>query len=84
MNIINNIYIYNVDTHETIQSNENIEKSLSGKSSFRSSTCVMVLCYGPFSCNLILRVPLTVKYFFIVPQFLGFISQASIIRIQTH
>ena len=60
MNAITKIYIYNMHTSEIIQSNQNIEKSLSGKSQLKSSICVMVL-YGPFSFNLILAVPLTVK-----------------------
>ena len=46
--------------HEAIQSNQNFEKSLSGKSSFKSSICAMILD-GPFSWNLILTVPLTIK-----------------------
>ena len=60
MNTIIKINIYNVHTHETIQSNQNIEKSSSGKSSFKSSICVIIL-YGPFYWNLILTIPLTVK-----------------------
>ena len=60
MNTIIKIYIYNVHTHETIQTNQNIEKSSSGKSSFKLSICVMIL-YGPFSYNFIVTVPLTVK-----------------------
>ena len=75
MNTIIKIYIYNVHTHETIQSNQNIEKSSSGKSSFKLSVCVMIL-YGPFSYKLILTVP-------IVSQFLGLIPQSSIIKTQT-
>ena len=63
MDIIIKVYIYNVHTYETIESNQTIEKSSSGKSSFKSSICFMIL-YGPFSCNLILAVPLTVKYFY--------------------
>ena len=36
-------------------------KSLSGKISFKSSMCVMMLLYGPFSLIFILIEPLTVK-----------------------
>ena len=60
MNTIINIYFYNVHPHGTVQFNQNIEKSSSGKSSFKSSICAMIL-HGPFSCSLILTVPLTVK-----------------------
>ena len=60
MNTIIKIYIYNVHTHETIQSNQNIEKLSFGKGSFKSSICVMIL-YELFSCNLILTVKLPVK-----------------------
>ena len=89
MNTIIKIYIYNVLKHETIQSNQNIEKSPSGKSSFKSSLCAMIL-YGFFSFNPFLTVPVTVKQeniFFLFHSFfflvLGFIQQSSIIRTQT-
>ena len=53
MNTIIKIYIYNVHTHETIQSSQNIEKFSSRDSFFKSSICFMIL-YGPFSSNLAL------------------------------
>ena len=43
MNTIIKIYIYDVDTREIEQSNQNIEKSLSGKSSFKLLMCVVIL-----------------------------------------
>ena len=51
--------------------NQNIEKSLSGKSSFKSSVCVVILC-GPVSCNLILTTTNSKirKYFFLFHCFL--------------
>ena len=58
MNTIIKIYIYNVHTHETIQSNQNIENPRLGRAPSKLcvivNICVMIL-YGPFSCNLILE-----------------------------
>ena len=85
MNTIIKIYIYNVHTHETIQSNQNIEKSSSGKSSFK----IISMCYHTIWTLLLQPYPNSTtnskirKYFFLVPQFLGFIPQFSIIRTQT-
>ena len=85
MNTIIKIYIYNVHTHETIQSNQNIEKSSSGKSSFK----IISMCYHTIWTLLLQPYPNSTtnskirKYFFLVPQFLGFIPQSSIIRTQT-
>ena len=85
MNTIIKIYIYNVHTHETIQSNQNIEKSSSGKSSFK----IISMCYHTIWTLLLQPYPNSTtnskirKYFFLVPQFIGFIPQSSIIRTQT-
>ena len=85
MNTIIKIYIYNVHTHETIQSNQNIEKLSFGKGSFK----IINMCYDTIWTLLLQPYPNSTitskirKCFFLVPQFLGFIPQSSILRTQT-
>ena len=83
MNTIFKIYIYNMHTHETIQSNQHIEKSL------EELLQIINICYDTISALLLQPYPNSntnskkIKYFILVPQFLGFIPQSSITRTQT-
>ena len=83
MNTIIKIYIYNMHTHKAIHSNQNIEKSSSGKSSFKSLICAMIL-YRSFCCNFVRIVRFTAKWknSFSCSKILGFIPQSSKIRTQ--